>query len=60
MSDWTSEYARMIEDCEKHESKLSDWERAFIDSIKTQLAAGRTLTPKQTERVDAIWEKVTR
>lgn len=53
------EQAQMVEDCEKRESKLSDWERGFIDSIGRQLAAGRSLTDKQAERLDAIWEKVT-
>lgn len=53
------EHAQMIEDCENRESKLSDWERSFIDSISKQMADGRTLTEKQAERLDAIWERVT-
>jgi hypothetical protein len=53
------EHATMVEDCEHRESKLSDWERTFIDSIKQQLAGGRPLTVKQAETLDEIWERVT-
>ncbi len=53
------EHATMVADCEARESKLSDWERSFIDSIARQLAAGRALTDKQAERLDEIWDKVT-
>lgn len=58
MSD-REEHVQMVDDCEKRESKLSDWERGFIDSIGRQLAEGRSLTDKQVERLDAIWERVT-
>ena len=53
------EHLIMVEDCEKRESKLSDWERGFIDSIKNQLQAGHALTARQAETLDAIWERVT-
>lgn len=53
------EHATMIEDCEKRESKLSDWERSFIDSIWMQLSKGHSLTAKQAETLDTIWERVT-
>lgn len=56
---WTEEYGRMLADCEKRESKLSDWERTFIDSLSQQIARGRTPTPKQAATLDAIWERVT-
>ena len=56
---WSDEYARMLDDCEKRESKLSDWEIGFIDSISMQIAAGRIPTAKQIERLEAIWERVT-
>jgi hypothetical protein len=55
-SDWPS----MIEDCQKHEGKLSDWERGFIDSIERQLSQpGRTLSEKQRETLDRIWDRIT-
>jgi len=53
------EHAQMIEDCETRESRMSEWERSFIDSINTQIGAGRGLSPKQTEVLDRIWNKVT-
>jgi len=49
----------MIADCEARESRLSDWERSFVDSIGEQIAQGRSLTPRQAETLDRIWEKAT-
>lgn len=59
MSDWTSEYQQLIDDCEARESRLSDWDRDFIDSIKLRLSSGIALTPKQIEKLDQIWERAT-
>lgn len=53
------EHLQMVKDCENRESKLTDWERSFIDSIGRQLADGRALTTAQAEKLDAIWERVT-
>lgn len=53
------DHATMVTDCENRESKLSDWERGFIDSIGRQLAAGRSLSEKQIETLDKIWERIT-
>lgn len=50
---------QLIEDCIARESRLSDWEKSFIDSIGNQLAAGRSLSAKQLEALEKIWEKVT-
>lgn len=54
-----NEHAQMIEDCEARESRLSDWERSFIDSIGGQISAGYALSPKQAETLDKIWNKAT-
>lgn len=54
-----NEHAQMIEDCEKRESNLSDWERSFIDSISMQMSRGGSLTDKQAETLDRIWERIT-
>lgn len=53
------EHPQMIEDCEARESKLSDWERVFLDNVKMQLGRGQSLRPGQVEVLDEIWERVT-
>ena len=57
---WADEYLRQLDDCELRESRLSDWERRFIDSLRKQLEEGRAPTPKQIESLDKTWERVTR
>ena len=49
----------MIEDCEKRESMLSDWERGFIDSIGERMGDGKSLTARQIETLESIWNRVT-
>lgn len=49
----------MIHDCEQRESRLTEWERTFIDSINDQLGRGRSLTPKQADTLEAIWDRAT-
>jgi hypothetical protein len=57
--DWTSEYIQLIDDCEKRESRCTEWERKFLSSIRSQLEGSIPLTPKQSETLDNIWERVT-
>lgn len=59
MSDWTDEYLTMLEDCEKRESRLTDWERSFVGSLRSQIERGARPTAKQIETLDEIWEKAT-
>jgi len=59
MSDWTSEYLTLIEDCEKRCERLDEWSLSFIDSLSKQIAQGRRPTPKQIEKLDEIWERAT-
>ncbi len=59
VTDWTSEYLTMIEDCEKRDSRLTDWEKQFVDSLSGQLANGRRPSPKQIEVLERIWDKAT-
>jgi hypothetical protein len=42
---------------ERHEGKFTDWERDFIMSLARQVELGRTLTAKQKEILERIWEK---
>jgi hypothetical protein len=59
VSDWRDEYRTLIEDCRKRDHLLSAWDADFLDSIERQLDANRTLTLKQSNKLDEIWEKAT-
>jgi hypothetical protein len=59
MSKDLDEIEQLIDDCETREDRLSDWERRFIDSIAKQYAQRRSLTDKQKDRLDEVWEKAT-
>jgi len=48
-------HAQMINDCEKRESRLSEWEQGFIDSISRR----DSLTSKQIDALERVWEKAT-
>lgn len=56
---WIDEYQTMLDDCESRESRMTEWEQSFCDSLAAQLGKGRSPTPKQIETLDRIWEKVT-
>lgn len=55
----TDEALQMIADCEARESRLSEWDAEFIDSIRRQLERGRALTERQDETLERIWNKAT-
>ena len=57
--EWQDEYLAMIQDCEQREGMLSDWERGFIDSLAQQIGRGKVPTPKQVDRLNDAWERVT-
>ena len=52
------EIEQMLADCEARESRLTDWERGFIDSIRNSFDVGRGLTEKQDDALERIWNKV--
>lgn len=60
MSDWRDEYLQQIADCRKRDHRLSAWDADFLDSIENRLNENRTLTTKQIEKLDEIWEKATK
>ena len=39
------------------QTKLSDWEKGFVTSVKTQWKKNRKLSDKQKKRLGEIWEK---
>ena len=59
MTAWSDEYLAMLDDCEKREERLTDWERGFVDSLRRQIEEARAPSPKQIETLDAIWERAT-
>ena len=59
MTTWADEYITQLDDCEKRQDRLTDWEVNFIDSLRRQLEAGRRLTANQVEKLDDIWERAT-
>lgn len=59
MSDWTGEYLSLLDDCEKREERLTDWERGFVDSLRKQIEQGRRPSSKQIETLDSTWERAT-
>lgn len=58
--EWQSEYLTLIEDCEKREERLSDWERTFIDSLRRWIESGKRPSEKQINALDNVWEKATK
>ena len=57
---WADEYLQMVEDCEKRESRLTEWEQGFISSISDWLESGRHPTPRQLDTLNDIWERATK
>lgn len=49
----------MVADCEARESRLSDWERGFVDDMSNRLGAGFGLNERQEEKLTEIWDKAT-
>jgi len=59
MASWADEYFTMLDDCEKRESRLTDWERGFVDSLRSQLERDCRPSAKQIETLDNIFERAT-
>lgn len=56
---WQDTYTIMLDDCEARESRLTDWEREFVDSLRQQIEQGRRPTARQIDTLDNVWEKAT-
>lgn len=50
----------MIQDCQNWESKLNDWEKGFIQGVDEQYGKKAYLSPTQLDKLEAIWQKVTK
>lgn len=49
----------MLDDCEQRESKLSDWERKFIEDMQAKRGRGGSLTKNEDLKLEEIWNQVT-
>lgn len=54
-----TEHEQMVAGCEEREERLSEWERSFISSLSERLGSGRSLTKRQEEKLESIWDKAT-
>jgi hypothetical protein len=59
MATWIDECMQLVEDCENRESRLTEWEQNFVDSIRNRLEQEKPITEKQAKTLDRIWEKAT-
>ena len=53
---WQDEFKQMVQDCLNRKGHLSDGELGFIESLNTQLNAGKILTRPQIDKLDTVWE----
>lgn len=53
------EILEMIQDCENREDQMSEWERDFIQSLSEQFSRKGSISPRQEEILDKIWDKLT-
>lgn len=54
-----NETDQLITDCENRDDKLLEWEQGFIQSVREQFDRRGSLSEKQHETLEKIWEKVT-
>ena len=51
-----------MDDClatKSREDRLTEWEAEFLDSVETQMVSKNTISQKQIDVLERIWEKVT-
>ena len=58
--DEIDDFYAMIWDCQNRDRKLNEWERGFIDLIHEQLGRTKRLSSKQIDKLNLIWERVTK
>lgn len=52
-------YGLLIDECDEHSGKLSDWECDFLDSLGGYVRLGGFVSRWQAARLKEIMEKVT-
>ncbi len=51
---------QMIEDCQNWQMKMNEWEQNFVQSIDEQYTKKGYLSPAQMDKLEMIWQKVTK
>jgi hypothetical protein len=58
-----ADHKEMLEDVQSADGamggiELNEWESEFIENIDDWLGDGKTLTPKQAESLEKIWDRI--
>jgi hypothetical protein len=57
---WADDFLTLIEDCEHRDSRLTDWERGFLDNLKNAIEKnGRRPSRKEDDILNELWDRVT-
>lgn len=60
MSELVEEWRQMVDDCVARESRLNEWEEKFIIDISDRLDNGKSLTEGQSDKLNEVWERITK
>ena len=58
MQAWKDVYLHMLEELEQYESRLTDWERGFVEGLNTALEQDRPLSSGLIEILEQIHDRV--
>ena len=58
--DWRQPYRDMIEKCRENDRSINAWEADFLDSIEDWFNNSESLSVKQVETLERIYNKATR
>jgi hypothetical protein len=45
--------------CQHYDDRLTTWEADFVSDLSVRMGAGESLSPKQAETLDSIFDRVT-
>lgn len=51
---------QMIQDCQNWQTKMNEWEQGFVQSIDEQYTKKGFLSAAQMDKLENIWQKVTK
>jgi hypothetical protein len=47
-----------VDACQDRAEDLTEWEMAYLDSLKTRLSSGNDITINQADKLDEIYERL--